>query len=551
MDPINQDSGGTEPTVVSSAKKGLSSKQKLYGGIASVIALVGIGFGGLALWQNLSSNAAGEDSLGNTTSVDLPTESPYFKITAFDQQNVALEAMGDARTQSSDGNDTRLQTGWRIERTTLPDDAATWKIATASGDPAQSNNAEGRPAGAYDRDSIVIDRDNPGCGFCWTGDGLAARMSDTTRLQAETIYFYRAAKLAEDGVTWEPQGPNIQVKTLAYPSTTISKVNGDLVAFNWTESHPEGAGLSRSTLSGYTLVRSSDPNLLKKYQNNGGNYQQLLPSAIRNEVYNNPDKRLRAGDSMVAQPKNTTYYYVMAREWSGTVTPVGTPVAVTTGALQTSGLISANLSATTAPWTQQTGIKATITQLAPGKVDYSQYFLSNAQGTSSGICNSWTTSGAITAIVTTMPVCNKTPLNFNASKVTTSVKATAYTVAGNIEQTVSLPFTLTKINNAMTAAYPKNPADAINGAAYVNINVRVPIAGGRYPQGTYAVKNRSTGKTLATMRQNLVNGTSVQTFQLRPLLAPGKYYLALVYTESGSPYFNNKTINLPLLTVTK
>ncbi len=576
MDPSQQTTNDTQPVVIGSTnKKGFSRKQKVFGGLAAFIALVGIGFGGLSIWQGLTSNAADEATLGNDAAIAIPPESPYFKITAYDQQNVKLAAQGEAARLNDTTPTPLLAEGWRIERSTNPTDAASWEVALDSSVNAftAESNTTNQPAGAYDRKSVVLDPTQPQCEYC-ADASIYGRIDrdngpNLNNLQPETSYYYRAAKNITDETgasSWQPQGPEIKVSTLAYPKVVkAAPIAGDSnhVTIAWTDSNPSDQGLRSETYGTYAILATKtaaegmssgfDPTYFQRIN--------VLPHSYLTPIENSGGELLKGGEVTVPQPEGTTYYYTLVKLAVGVTTRVATistPVAVTTAAQTSDNMVSAKYfwptgSPAKLTWVENHAKKAniSITQNMVGQVKLWRVDVYNANR-NNYLCGSTSIPANTDPTFVVSAYC---PTNWETGVVKPIVKVYAETTSKRqVVQELRMPdLTITKVATPLTASYAKNPVDANNRTHRASATIK--LRSGATPssvcvQGTVRVKNLATGSIIGSKAVTVCPGSTYNSITVSNL-KPGKVRLAVLYTSGATGLFVDKTITLTTLTVTR
>jgi hypothetical protein len=567
--PENQNLPKAQVGIMSGSGSAFSSKQKIFGGLASLVALVAVGFGGLSVWQGTSSNAAGEESLGRDVSVNLvATELPYFKILRASQRQVLFQPQGEAKSSDSQG----FADGWRVEKSFTPDISDSWVVAAEAGGASATGDTWFVP----DRDSVTI------------AQGSETNFASPSSIQPNTDYYYRIAKMVEanaigdDGETydrWEAQGPVMHVKTSPDPQITISKIDGVQITAAWKGGTDSWGADAISDLDG-------DPSDL--YGKSNGSYYTIFKSTVpikkfaKVDVYQfgvsisgdssvtqdqqKVDGYLKAGQTLFTQPIGSTHYYGIAlngyaladtgvQATAGTKEGTGISTVSISGATMLANALSTKtvtIKVTTPPaqnnaWARISVLKGAVT--AESQTG-SSYFTGD-------IC--WKDVGGLTV---------NTPVTTSMSNATTATSSGAqycypypgkYTLGVKTNsmfgtQTNVFPITLSKLDSRITASYADSTIK-YGKAAKVRVALPLTTFYGR-PAGTIKLKNLNTGKILKTISTTSSSSTP-QVFTLSGI-KPGKYRLAVIYTagrqyspDAGSVTFNSKTINLPVLKVSK
>lgn len=578
MDQFNSAENTPQPpAVIASTKHQLSGKQKLLLVASSVIAFVGVGFGGYSFYNNTILNAAGEASLGNGAMIELPppTESPYFKVVATGPQFVDIRFKGDASAYHRDDyTDYWLADGYRLEMTSDTTGVAGWAaVASAGNGHIRDQLAKGGIA--YDSAT-------------YSDTALPLKdTSDKRLMQPNTTYYFRITKNAnpsDTSSTWQQQGPALPAKTRDYPKTAIES-SGDQVKVAWpgTAQYKYGDGqsalaygVSGVTDLSYGIARFKDPATLVSGSAAWNEVSEFGSSTsdklILDTTFTDPDTRI------FLQPSKTTYYYApvfygfqfkpkepisSAPHSNVTILRIlGAPTMVASGTTYGQLLADVTVPVKSVAWNELEKLSAEIkfkntNDIYPGEA----YADMTLKPTDSKLSASWyevsAGYGSLTDHGTSFKVVGYGgPYN--------TMPVGDYTLKGGLRYTLNsqgqrfeVPIKITAAASAVSAKYATT---TVKKGSNVSIAITNPIPAGAYvrPTGTIVVKNHKTGKTIKSLK--LSDSTTKQTVTFKAT-DKGKYAIDVVFTadkasdvtdnskETWPPYFQNKTISLPTLTI--
>jgi hypothetical protein len=552
-----------EPAIVASNKKhSWSKKEKLALYVAGVFALVGIGFGGYTFYNQVILNAAGEDSLGADAGIDLPqpTTSPYFKIVSTTQQSVDIALNGEASnwpTTAYDG--TMPAQGWRVEMTEDTTAESGWKTVVNEqqyvGTALQSINYN------YNTSTKSID--------------------DPSLLQPGKVYYFRVMKktaLTDPNSTWEQQGPALLAQTTEYPSFTLTN-SEDQVKVVWTATQKgqEITALQGDRELAYGIARTKNLSLLAVGSSQWTSTYSVTdtsPKQLANINYlrsgngtknENTEVSVVAGEGIINQAKNSTYYYAPVLykiDWSSNggggvrtiVKLLGSTKAVAAGAVSGQLLATVNVPVTSFAWNK-------VPESLKVSVALNDKNISNTADIYTYLSLESTKNRPVNLGVINKSVTSTNPLKLDYS-VTQPSGAQYQWPAGDyilttdvyrgdvtpsVTQSVRTPIKLTQAVPGLGATYK---SASVKKGATVSITITNPTdaRGPQRPTGTVIVKNHKTGKTIKSFK--LTSTTAKQTIKFKAT-TKGSYSIDVVYTadSASAPYFQNKTINLPKLTV--
>lgn len=553
--------------VASNKKHSWSKKEKLALYVAGVFALVGIGFGGFTFYNQVILNAAGEDSLGANVSTDLPpvNESAYFTITNIGKQDIHLTVKGDASYQNPDGTYVPylLARGWRLEQSSNPSDDDSWTtVADRSTGSSHGHLALLTNRETYYAKTILYPN------YSLTEDKI---------LQPSHTYYLRATQevTTQDAngdavTTWMPQGNIVSFTTKDDPSLLVTNKDS-LVTLAWTATDAESEDIGYNY--DYLLVRAKDSASLTNLAGIASSKLANSYNVTQNTIYQSltssgsaASSALGAGSFTLTQPNGTTYYYAIVQKGSARygsnssftkIIGSSQPVSVGTNTSILGGAV--NLSSSTALTTKLNNIRATVTVNNPGKLVWIPHGSVTVRtwspksptgyGNDSIITDTtqqfWDTNSPKQYEIYSYGVSNIVPGTYSLTTTLTGTDSPG-SATGKALETLTNPITLTKVTPGITASFKSS---SVKYKSDVVINVKnAAVSGYSYlPEGRIIIKNLNTGKTLKTISL----GTNTPTVKITLKgVKKGKYKLAVVYTASTKPeIFENKTINLPLLTV--
>jgi UDP-N-acetylglucosamine transferase subunit ALG13 len=223
------------------------------------------------------------------------------------KRQIEVQYTGEALASNGD-----LAPNWRLEQTSNPSDDSTWKVA--SNDIYSYTEGSGvvhRYVGASDR--------NVSIGYS----------TDPNTIQPDSDYYFRASKATDvldqfgnkTGVQWSPQGNIVHVHTEAYPVLQV-KGDGDQVRLSWTNvaaNKDVSSSWTGGPVSGYVILRSTSPN---SFANSGTVWIESSRStdfttvgeanlALLNLEKDSTTGVLGKTETVIQQPKGTTYYYAL------------------------------------------------------------------------------------------------------------------------------------------------------------------------------------------------------------------------------------------------
>lgn len=210
-------SNGSAP--MGSGKRGISKKTKIIGSAAAFVLLFALGFGGFGLYQNIRSNAGGEDTLGDpslaaTASQGLK-EAQQTSTFSLQSEDIAFKT-GDQEGYSATSPYPVTGGTYRIVRTTSPTAADSWvqiKPDTVMEYSTDENSTTGK---GWIVHGTVCYGDG-GKGYCDSPEQSGERLPESTK--PGEIYYYRTELKQADG-TWKPI--NDEVATFTVPKPTVS-----------------------------------------------------------------------------------------------------------------------------------------------------------------------------------------------------------------------------------------------------------------------------------------------------------------------------------------
>lgn len=567
-----------EPVIVASTKKhSWSKKEKIALSVAGVIALVGLGFGGFTFYNQVILNAAGEESLGADATIDLPeaTTSPYFKIVSTTQQSVDLAVNGDASNWPATNYDgTMPAQGWRIEMTDDSLGETGWKVVINE----QQYISDGLKAINYNWNTSTKSADDP------------------SLLQPDHTYYFRITKktsLTDPAATWEQQGPSLAAQTTSYPSFGIAE-SGDQVKVSWTgtQNGQEIAALQGDNELTYGIARTQD---VSKLIAGDEQWKQLYNPTVADDKQiaalnylnsSNPSNiesitgGLVAGEGIINQPKSSVYYYApvlyrISVQDSKMVTSIArvlsAPKMVATGTVSGQLLATVDVPTKSFPWNKlPENLKVNVAlsdKNAPASAKYYADVQIKANNKFEGVGNTINFGSTKETVISTSPQQKSYSVEQNSGQqyqwgvgdYTLVTTIDRYDVTPSVEQVVETPITFTQAEPGINASFKST---TVKKGSKVSITVKNPLdpRGSQRPTGTVVIKNHRTGKTIKTFKLNWNTAKQTITFKAT---TKGSYMIDVVFTAdkisvydsstkknyTWPSYFQNKTINLPKLTV--
>jgi hypothetical protein len=568
-----------QPVAIGGGKRELTKKQKIATGLAAFIALVGIGIGGYFGWQNIISNAEGETDLG-TDVVMATSPTPYIKVSQESHQSVCIKLPeSEATTRENnyaEGDTVGMGATWLYS---LKSDYVVQRASGANptkwitiADGGSVNPAQHLQVTSLEEKCDVVDfgYSNIGMPYPPRGDG---RFDPDQMLQYGTLYSYRVAQ--KQGDTVVPKG-NIQtIAVEQLPSAKLLEQKANYITLSF--------GIDRSTTVGWeqrdglTIVRSRDSTVLK----NGGKFSAVERVA----QYKNGSVVDPVGTTFTTQqPLNSVYYYATVVSASGDEFYAGNPIAVSTNDKKIDDAISLTIDKTSIPADLASSLSGTLS-LNPSYAYSKQPYITtyaiwlDIDSNSGTYRDCWLSGYDVVTPTDPASAFNVQPLgqvtpalnNINASnqviynakrvpycdpylekggKIKVTAQAELSTSLGRSAdqdiQTVMREVTIDKISPQMTAKYGKNKIARGNTVdVYTN---RPAISGISVPKGKVLLKNRRTGKILATNTCTYGCGAGY-TFSWKAKKR-GTYKLDVVYqADATQALYTDQTVKLPDLVV--
>ncbi len=572
----------TEGVVIASHKRSFSQKQKTLIFSAAIIGVSVIGIGAYAGIKQSASRAAGADELAAL--VEPASESsPYLTVSSAGQRSVCIVMpQSDIMTQSplhlpagSDPEawpqrgadwDYRLSDGYSIQRSNSSDENGVWQTVFEGNDnvpdPLKDTNyyhPNGATADVVNPDVTCPDgqRDFGSVAYNVQGSppysGTPEDFDAVNRIQPDTSYFYRVVKKDAAGTTV------VSAPVMAHTdgsSATLAKKSEDSGVVTFTI----GADQALYQRDGgiYKIIGSTDPSMLLSGSKTPS---ELISSGkgIVVDVTSRPQESttyvLDPGDIQLVQPKNTNYTYVLAQVYddSRTFRVFGEPINVTTSDKSVTDLLSLSTPTLASPIkipvdkysNLVVNLDFNASKYLVGKAFISGWIDAPSACTGAyGFDTPITTSSHMFTWNSSCSDLRKAPLAGNYEVV---AEANLTLSSGMTSQEVKIPYEVTAINPAITAAASLSKVEYGNKNVVINVQNPITFATNR-PMGQFTLKNTVTGKTVADM---YTDNTSTQKFVLS-WVKPGTYKFAVTYTaDKYQGYFNDLTLTVPTITVTK